>query len=665
MLRIQTSFVSGELSPRLLGRIDFEKYGSGCSELTNFVVLPQGGITNRPGLEYIAESKTSAKRCRLVPFQYSTTQSYILEFGERYIRFYANGGQVTSGGNPVEVQTSYFEEDLPYLRFAQSADVLYICHSKYPPTKLSRTSPTSFSLEAVSWTWPIFNSENTSDVTVTASGTTGNVTLTFSSASFSKGNAGLTNDHVGMYIYLYTYTGSPPVKSDVGLAYIASVTDATHCTATVIKTLPTTSATPYWAESTFGKVYGYPRCVTFYEDRLVFASSTDFPERIWLSKTGDYYNFEYGTNDDSAIARSINSEQVNAIVWMKSAKKLHYGTLGGEGHLSSGGNGALTPTNVTTLTESRYGSPGSVDPVLIGDETLFLQRPGRTLRRYAYNYERDAFSGENLSILAEHLTKDYSITEMAYQQEPYNILWCIRSDGDLLGLTYMPEHKITAWHRHTTDGEFESVATIPGTTDDEIWVVVKRTIGGATKRYIERMKPFYQGGDLEDAFFVDSGLSYDGAATTSITGLTHLAGKSVAVLADGAVVANKTVSAGGAITLPYSASVVHAGLPYTCNMVTMPLVLTTSDGGVVGRKKRIIKTTLRFYDTHGAQISADGTTFDTVHFPLVDNEVTLFTGNKDVSFPGSFDLDAKIHIRQNLPLPFTLLSIMPDVYVDK
>ncbi|MEN6474273.1 MAG: hypothetical protein ABFD81_09685, partial [Syntrophaceae bacterium] len=353
-IRIQPSFVAGELSPRLWGRVDHEKYAAGCSELTNFVVMPQGGICNRPGLRYIASTKTSSKVSRLVPFQYSTSVAYVLEFGHNYIRFYANGAQVTSGGVPVEVTTTYTEAELPYLRFAQSADVLFICHEDHAPAMLSRLSSTSFSLADVIWAWPVFNSENASAVTLTCSGTSGTVNITFSAATFSKGGVGLTAAHVGMYLYVYTYTGSPATATAKGLLQIASVASATTGTATVIVAPPGTSAYTYWAEGSFNAVYGYPRLVTFFEDRLVFAANDGFPERIWLSQTGDYYNFEYGTADNDAIARSINAEQVNALTWLKSAKRLYYGTLGGEGHLSSGDSGsALTPSNVTTKTESR------------------------------------------------------------------------------------------------------------------------------------------------------------------------------------------------------------------------------------------------------------------------------------------------------------------------
>ena len=316
-IRIQPSFVAGELSPRLWGRVDLDKYMAGCSELTNLVVMPQGGLCARPGFRYVASTKTSSRVSRLVPFQYSTTVAYTLEFGHQYVRFYYNGAQVMSGGVPVEVTTTYTEDELPYLRFAQSADVLFICHEDHEPAMLSRVSATSFTLANVSWTWPVFNAENVSAVTVAvnnASVGTGR-TMTFSSSAFSKGGIGLTASHVGMYIYSYEYTGSPAVASAKGLAQITAVTDANHATVTVIKAFNSTSATVYWAEGSFNAVYGYPRLVTFFEDRLVFAANDGFPERIWLSQTGDYYNFEYGTADNDAIARSINAEQVNALTW--------------------------------------------------------------------------------------------------------------------------------------------------------------------------------------------------------------------------------------------------------------------------------------------------------------------------------------------------------------
>lgn len=672
IIKQQASFVSGELSPRLFGRIDLEKYASGCSELTNFVVLPQGGIQNRPGFRYIAETKSSGA-ARLVPFQFSTTQAYILEFGAGYIRFFADGGQVySSGTTPLEVATTYTTAELPYLRFAQSADVLYITHENHAPAMLSRVSATSFTLSDVTWTWPVFNSENVSDVTLTCSGVTegSTINIVFSSPSFSKDNAGLTADHVGMYLAVThnTSSGSAVVAEDPGYLRILTVTNTTAGTATVIREMPTHVAVTSWAEGSFNEVYGYPRLCTFYEDRLVFAGNTEFPDRIWLSQTGDYYNFEYGTADNDAIARSVNADQVNALVWLKSAKKLHYGTIGGEGSLSSGDAGALVPTNVTTLAESRYGTPQTVDAVLINNETIFAQRPGKTIRRYAYDYQNDSFTGENLSILAEHLTMNYPITEMAYQQEPYGILWCVRSDGDLLALTYLPEHKIAAWSHHTTDGDFESVATIPGDTDDEVWVIVERTIGSSAKRYVERLDPFFVGSDIEDAFFCDSGLTYDGASATTISGLSHLAGETVTVLADGANQDDRTVSSAGTITLDYAASVVQVGLPYDAEMATMPIVMVSQGGNLAGKIKRIVKASLMFYDTHGCKISSDGSTWDTVHFELGgtdSNEVVLFTGLKEQGWPGGNSRDTRMYIKQDLPLPITILSIMPEIMTER
>jgi len=231
----------------------------------------------------------------------------------------------------------------------------------------------------------------------------------------------------------------------------------------------------------------------------------------------------------------------------------------------------------------------------------------------------------------------------------------------------MPEHKVVAWHKHVTDGEFESICTIPGDSDDELWAIVKRTVGGATVRYVECMDPFFTGDsdESEDAFFVDSGLSYDGAAVTTLSGLSHLAGETVAILADGAVQANKVVNSSGQITLDYAASKVHAGLPYICDAVTMPIPLLTQAGGLAAHKFRVVNLALRFYNTYGCKVSSDGVTFSTVHFPLVDNAIELYTGDHVINFPGAFDRFGLIHIRQDIPLPFTLLAIMPEIQIDK
>ncbi|WP_415713331.1 hypothetical protein [Maridesulfovibrio sp.] len=299
---------------------------------------------------------------------------------------------------------------------------------------------------------------------------------------------------------------------------------------------------------------------------------------------------------------------------------------------------------------------------------IFLQREGRTIRELSYSFEADGYVAPDLTILAEHLTRSNYITEWAYQQSPDSIIWMVRDDGAMIGLTYQREHEVVGFHRHSTDGKFRSVCAIPGPTQDEVWTVVEREVAGTVRKYVERMENQFGGEGSRDAFFVDSGLSYDqGVEDTVFTGLEHLEGKTVSVLADGAVRPDVLVKE-GTITLAAPAKVVHAGLPYVSNMKTLRIEGGAMHGGTAqGRKKRISHVIVRLFQSLGLQVGYDGEHLERAPFRTSADKVggapALYTGDYEVKFNRGYDRDGQIYIRQDQPLPLSVLALIPEVSV--
>ena len=512
-----TNFTGGELSPRLDGRNDLAKYPTGCKTLENMIIYPHGSAARRSGTQYVAEVKDSTKETRLIPFEFSTTQTYILEFGDQYIRFYKDNGQILSGGSAYEISSPYLEAELFDIKYAQSADVMYLCHPNHPVKKLARTGHTSWTLTSVDFTNGPFMDHNIETTTITAShtnaGQTG--TLTLSSTTGVNSNQGWLSTDVGRLVHMLD-----------GHVKITGYTSSTVVNMEVIADISNGSATTDFALGSFSDTTGYPSCVTFFEQRLVFAASLSQPQTLFFSKSGDYENMDdnyHGTvADDDSIIYTIASNQVNAIRFMTATRTLIIGTAGGEFAVSGGGTDiAITPINILIKKQSNNGA-ANVDALAVGNATLFLQRARRKLRELAYNFDVDGYVAPDLTILAEHISEG-GFKQLSYQQEPNQVIWCARNDGQLVGLTYQREQQVVAWHRHIFGGSFgsgnavcESAATIP--TDDseyQSWVIVKRTINGTTKRYIEYIHNYdFDETDDTSFNFLDSQLNYSGATST-------------------------------------------------------------------------------------------------------------------------------------------------------
>ena len=660
-----TNFTGGELSPRLDGRNDLQKYPTGCKTLENMIVFPHGSAARRSGSQFVAEVKDSSKETRLVPFEFSTTQTYMLEFGNQYIRFYKDNGQILSGGSAYEISSPYLEAELFDIKFAQSADVMYICHPNHPVKKLARTGHTNWTLiDDVISNGP-FMDHNIETTTLTPShksvGQT--TTVTASSTTGINANQGFLSTDVGRLLHITD-----------GHLKITSVTSTTVVVGTVIVDLNETGSTTDFALGSFSDTTGYPSCVTFFEQRLVFAATLSQPQTIFFSKSGDYENMDDGYHetvaDDDAIVYTIASNQVNAIRFMTATRTLIIGTAGGEFAVSGGGTDiAITPTNILIKKQSNNGA-ANVDALAVGNATIFLQRAKRKLRELAYNFDVDGYLAPDLTILAEHISKG-GFKQLSYQQEPNQIIWCVRNDGQLAGLTYQREQQVVAWHRHIFGGSFgsgnavcDSVATIP--TDDseyQTWVIVKRTINGATKRYIEYIHEYdFDETDDTSFNFLDSQLSYDGSAASTISGLAHLEGQTVSILANGAAHPNKVVSS-GEVVLERSATKVKIGLPYTSLLQTMRIDAGSQNGTSQSKTKRIYDITVRLYESIGVEVGPDLDNMERIPFRssanAMNSGINVFTGDKEVEFRGNYETDGFIFVRQTQPLPLTILSLYP------
>jgi len=638
------NFTSGEWSPLLRGRSDLEQYGHSAETIKNLLVIPYGGVTKVPGTYFVSEVKDNTKKVRLIPFEFNVTQAYILEFGNLYIRFYMDHGQI---GVPYEIATPYLEADLPYLQYVQEADVMYIVHPDYEVRKLSRTAHDNWTLTLLVLQDGPLLSTNTDDTsTITPSADTGaGITLTATDDIFNV-------NMIGHFVWR--------VKD--GFIKPCGYTDTKHITADVLYggnlgTGP--GATDDWAEAAWSYYRGFPAAITLFEQRLCFGYSTHQPQTIWCSVSGEYEVMTLGSNASDAMAYTLASNQVNVIRWLFGDVVLFAGTSGGIFNISSGDSSlALTPTNVVVRRHTNFGC-NTIPPVKMGNYLYYIQRDNIKLREYVYEYGNDIYLASDVTLLAEHILKP-EITSIAYQQSPYNLLYCVTSEGEVGIFTRNLIQKVLGWSKISGSGKVESVAVIPRATGgDEVWFVFNRTIGSVTKRYIEYMKDF-EFGLQEEAFFVRSGLSYSGAPVTTVSGLIHLEGEEVAILGDGAVFPLQKV-VDEKITISKACSKIHVGLPYEAKLILPKLEFGSILGTVQGKIQRISQLAIRFYKSLGCSFGA-GNKVDVLPFRStsmgMDAPPDLYTGEKIMAFPGGYSRDIKITIYQDQPLPLTVLALV-------
>ena len=719
---IGEAFNSGELSPRMAGRVNSAPYAAGCHKLEGFIPDIAGPAVKCAGLAYVAPVKNEARRTWLVRFDRDRESVFMLEFGHLYVRFFKNYAPVLSADVPYEVATPYTEDDLVNeagafaIDYTQSGDILYLAHRSHQPRKLSHFSDTNWTLTSYSPIGGPFQDLNATAVTVYASANTGSITLNASAATF-------TADMVGTLFYLEqksvsdvlqwevgkaittpatrrsggrnysalnsattgtitpTHTEGAVYDGDAGVqwqfldagygwAQITGFTSSTQVSATVLSRIPdgavgSGNASTKWALGAWSNTYGWPDCVGFYLDRLVWARD----QTIWMSVAGDYENMQARDAGrqltDSAIALPIPSRRGNPIMWLET---LEIGLVVGTGSDEwlvgpASRNDALGPLNISATPAGAIGSR-AVPALRIFDSIIFTQRSGKRLRALRYLQGEGAIYSD-LNAYADHVTRAFVST--AYVQEPYSMIAGIGSDGAFSAVTYYPEQQVLGWWRRPMEGVVECVQSIPSpdASRDDLWLIVRRTINGATRRYVEWMKPpLEDDADQADAFYVDSGITYSGAATTSITGLGHLEGQIVNVLVDGATHPQRTVS-GGSITLQRAGTTVHAGLPYTARLATMDLESGSATGTAQGKMKRAYRLAIRLLRTLGGRLGTSATKLDTLQFrdasvPM-GSAPPLFTGDKYAAGPGGSDRVARVWFEHSDPLPATVVAVMPQL----
>lgn len=447
-----------------------------------------------------------------------------------------------------------------------------------------------------------------------------------------------------------------------GHVLITGYTSATQVTGTVKKQLASTEATKDYQFASWSQKNGFPTCAGFFEDRLVFAGSKAEPQTFWASKTGDYYNF--GTSipalDNDAITATLNGGQMNGIKAIIAFGEMILLTAGGEYKVTGNGK-PITGENVLSQAQE-YRGISDVLPVTVGSRIVYLQQQGNLIRDLAYSYDVDKYTGDDLNLLASHLFERHKITSMTYQQTPNSIVWCTRDDGVLLGLTYLKEQDVYAWHQHSTaHGKFINVCAISGPQEDELYCVVERE----GNYYVERMEAREASAEPQDQYFVDSGITVNGnTKTNEVTGLDHLEGLEVAILADGNVQPLQTVT-DGKITLKRAYSKIHVGLPIHAEMQTLPLEFNAEDGTFMSRKKRVSALMAMFKDSRGGLYGiGDGpkNEFKWRSTEKWGDPIALFTGKKKMPVPqANWNETVMVTISQEDPLPLTILSLVPQI----
>lgn len=689
------SFGGGILSPVIGFRADMEKWQVGAANLTNFFVHVQGGISNRSGTQYIGEQAGTGNPAKLIPFVFNNEQGYILEMGAGYIRFIYRGAYITNGdGSIYQIGSPYGWNDVFSLRYDQSADVMTITHPGYTPYELKRYADTNWTLAQVSFASgiaaPTMTEVTAENGTAASSGTTPavpqeayayNVTAASTSLSTESNTSGnglsVANYNIGyfqQYGNFNTVNWSQSEGADyynvyrlyagqwglIGTTAGLSFDDKNYA--------PDTTNGPPQHRSPFDGG-NYPTAVCYFQQRHVFAGSNQNPQTVYATRSANYHNFDVHTpvRDDDAITATIAAQQVQNIKHLVSMADLLAFTGAGIWKIAGGQTGtAITPSNFTATPQLYVGS-SDVRPIAIKNNVLFIEGMGSHVRELQYDYYASVYTGTDLSLYAESLFYGYQISDWAYAEFPFAVLWACRSDGTLLGMTYLKEQNVWAWHQHETQGSVLSVATIPepnqwGAIENVLYLLVQRSVDGSFRYYIERMVSRQMGADNNDisqSWFVDCGLRYSGAPVSRVSGLDHLEGSIVSACIDGKGYSGLAVQS-GAVNLPVAGSIVTVGLPYTAHARTLPMDMAQPP--MFSRKKRISRVYCSLYNTVGLEVSSnDGADL----FPLGETaESGAYGGLYETRVPsakwtqlGQFDF------YQRNPLPCTISTFSFSVEV--
>jgi hypothetical protein len=643
--QIITDFTTGEISPRMISRTDLESYKHGAKEMVNAYPLPHGAATGRRGTQYVAELRNSTKKSRLIPFIYSRTLSYVLVLNDGKLRLARNGAYILNGGSPYEINIPYGEDELTGIRYTQVGSIMYLVHGNYPPKILTRIDETNWTLTDATFTYKAVTDywyENhfikfkiISGTTAFKKGDSFTITVTGGVAG-APVDVAPTNVGNGTIAAISSQNGGPNEVWTI----LCDYNDATRQEWTVTGSVSGTKVLTWHTGI-------YPKTITFHEQRLYFGGTANKGQTIWGSTTGEYSNFTQGAKDNDALQFTIASNQYDELIHLSSARYMLPLTYGGEFSMTGSTTTGITPSTIRIAPQTYHGSNDCM-PIKIGNEILFVQRDGAKVRAISYSVAEDVNQAPDISVLAEHLVSE-GVTEATFAQSPDYISWWIREDGTLLSCVHMRDFNMTGWSSHTTDGLYEHVASIPESNQDTVYLVVKRTINGVTKRYIEFFNYY------ED-IFTDAAITLTSVEKTNTwTGLSHLEGKEVYPVGDGEVLRKEVVD-GGSITTSKAVNKLVVGIPYEPYMILQhPNIQNehgTSQGGLVSISKILVK----LQNTVGLSINGRDIPFrkfgDTTDTPLVP-----FTGDKEVNNLG-WSANEYMELRQPYPLPWTVLSVM-------
>lgn len=690
----QNNFSGGEISPAMWSRVDLAKYATGCELAENGIVHPHGGISKRGGTRLVAELPGEGY---LIPFTYRVEQAYILCFTDGHLYIYANGNLVTDLASP------YLLPEVKEMSTVQSADTMFIAHPSHPPRRLERyldgnlvkwrfvvmqfepgiTAPAAptlawdganeqtkllrYQVSAVSAAEEESYPSPAASISIPKSWTAGaKVTITWAAVNGAV-RYNIYKNERGFYGWIGT------VESTETLSFLDD------------NISPASGDGPKQEGVKFNAANTYPGVVGIYQQRLVFARSNSEPQTIWCSQSGALNNFStsYPLKDTDAIEVAMDSRQMNEIRHLYLLKnQLVVLTAGAEWFMGPGRNSdGITPTNVHFVNQSFYGC-AKVPPLQAGEALISVLNSGRAVRDL-YGTYTDEYEGNEISIMAEHLFSS-PIVDWAWQEEPFHTAYAVREDGVMLCLTYMREQQLSAWSHLVTDGKYLSVSCIRESASDRVYVVTRREVGGVTRYFVEQIVQRRYGDAIEDAFFVDCGVTRTGASIVEdaehgvyyVTGIDHLIGRNVVALADGGEVLGLTVERyvksgvegvdavyGGRITLKHPATKVHVGLPYAFTLRTLDPKLDGPAGSTAGLRKNVVSAVMRVRETRGVQLGPDEEHLILAKFPLQinwsgDNSAPpLFTGEVPLVLPGLHRREATLYIRQESPLPVTLLSL--------
>ena len=648
-VQIQTNFSVGELDPLLKSRIDLQQYYNALQTANNVFIQPQGGIKRRDGLKYLAELPSAANPqdgIRCIPFEYSTSDSYMLVMVNQRIYIFKNKALITNingSGNDYFGVTALTSAVIPNINYAQFGDTIIFTHNDLQPVRIVRgandatwtASYISFSnIPVAAFTLSTSNPS----ASITPSATSGNITLTASSGVFTSG-------YVNQYIN---------INSNFGRLRVIEFISSTSIKCRVVVNLFDLAAVASgdWElesgyEAAWSSTKGWPTSCTFHESRLFFGGSKSLPTNIWGSRVADYFNFEVGEGlDDEALDAEVVTDSLNAIVNIFSGRDLQVFTTGGEFYVPQSINDPITPGNFMVKIATRNGIKEGVPVAGLDSGTIFIQRSGKSLNEMIFTDAEQAYTTSTISLMSSHLLNNPSDIAMrrATSTEESDRLFIVNSgDGSLSVYSILRSQNVVAPSKFTTDGTFEAI----GVDVDDTYTVVKRTINSATKYFVE---------------IFDSSLHTDAAvyvsATTATATAAHLPSTTVDILNDGNVEAQQTTNGSGEVTMTRaSTSNYELGIPFTINIKTMPVEPRLPSGTVKGFKKRIVQVNAEVYQSKAMTVNGQLVPFRQFGEDILDTPVQSYTGSKQIGPLLGFDYEGSITISQSVPLPLTILSL--------